>query len=254
MQTMFGRLGFVAPGPEMLVVDQDINWIEEFSDLDDAKVDALLKLLCRPGGIISNPNTTVAGQTSNITTPGISVSMRAVTHLKLSVYYCRDQMRTSHSLRTTDIALSRIKTLKNLREEEESAIGPLLPPKVDVKNWSKTLEAIQEWISMYQGIKKSPFLRHPNYYRFPDYATDPAYLDPDSEYSSYQKKITARSPIHHHLPATFAANYTVDNKAVCELIASVCRDEDCWTHVKPFSKKKDGRNAFLALWDYCLGI
>ena len=53
---MFERLGFVAPGPDILVVDQGINQIEELSDRDDAEVDALLKLLRRPGGIIPNPN------------------------------------------------------------------------------------------------------------------------------------------------------------------------------------------------------
>ena len=38
MKTMFGRLGFLAPGPEMLVVDQGIDRIDELPDLDDAEV------------------------------------------------------------------------------------------------------------------------------------------------------------------------------------------------------------------------
>ena len=90
------------------------------------------------------------------------------------------------------------------------------------------LEAIQEWISMYQGIKRDPLsyvIRtdiDP-----PGYTTNPAYLEADSEYSSRQKEITIHSPIHHHLPTNFAADYFVDNKAIWELIASVCRDEDC---------------------------
>ena len=129
MRTMFGRLGFVAPGPEMVVVEQGISRIQELSDLDDGEVDSLLKILRRPGGIIPNPNAAVTDQTANITAPGISVSMRAATHLKLSVYYCRHQMRTSRPLRTTNITLPRIKALKNLREEEETAIDPLLYPQ-----------------------------------------------------------------------------------------------------------------------------
>ena len=129
MRTMFGQLGFVLPGPEILVFDQGINRIKELSDLDDAEVDDLLKLLRRLGGIIPNPNATAAGQTANITAPGISVSTKAATHLKLSVYYCRHQMRTSRPLRTTNITLPRIKALKNLREEEETAIDPLLYPQ-----------------------------------------------------------------------------------------------------------------------------
>jgi hypothetical protein len=45
----------------------------------------------------------------------------------------------------------------------------------------------------------------------------------------------------------------VDKKAVWELVSSLCRDQDCWTHVKPFLKKKDGRGAYRALYDYYLG-
>ena len=43
MRIIFGQLGFVAPGPEILVVDQGIHWIEEIFDLDDAEEDTLLK-------------------------------------------------------------------------------------------------------------------------------------------------------------------------------------------------------------------
>ena len=64
---------------KMLVVDQGINRIEELSNLDDAEVYPLLKLLRRPGGIIPNPNAAVAGQTVNITAPVMLVSMRAAT-------------------------------------------------------------------------------------------------------------------------------------------------------------------------------
>ena len=64
---------------KMLVVDQGINQIEELSNLDDAEVYPLLKLLRRPCGIIPNPNAAVAGQTVNITAPVMLVSMRAAT-------------------------------------------------------------------------------------------------------------------------------------------------------------------------------
>ena len=120
MRTMFGRLGFNAPGPEMLVIDQGVNRAEELSDLDDDEVETLLKLLHRPGGTIPNPNADNAGQPAHITAPGISVSMTATTNLKLAVCYCRHQIRTSRPLRTSDITCPCIKALKNLRDEEES--------------------------------------------------------------------------------------------------------------------------------------
>ena len=255
MKTMFGRLGFLAPGPEMLVVDQGIDRIDELSDLDDAEVETLLKLLRRPGGTIVNPNAAAAGQPAHVTAPGIAVSMRAATHLKLAVYYCRHQKRTSRPLRTTDITCPKIKALKNLRDEEENATDPDEAPKIDVKNWLKTLEALQEWISLHPGIKCAPlsYVIRAEINPAP-HASDPAYLEANSLYSSYQEEITARSPIQTTgVLTTYAADYAVDNKAVWELISRVCRDEDCWTHVKPYSRKKDGRNAFLALWTYYLG-
>ena len=50
MRTMFTRLGFVDPGPNMIVVDQGIDHIDVLADLDDEEIETLLKLLRRPGG------------------------------------------------------------------------------------------------------------------------------------------------------------------------------------------------------------
>ena len=128
----------------MLTVDQGIDHIDEFKDLDDDEVETLLKLLRRPGGTVVNPNAANPGQPAHITAPGISVSMRAATHLKLAVYYCRHMERTSRPLRTADITCPDIKALKALRDEEEASKDPTKAPTIDKKNWSKTFEAVQE--------------------------------------------------------------------------------------------------------------
>ena len=63
-----------------------------------------------------------------------------------------------------------------------------------------------------------------------------------------------RSPIKvPGIALVFHADFISDNKAVWELISALCRDEDCWTHIKPFMKKKDDRKAYRALYNYCLG-
>ena len=61
MITMFGRLGFTHHGPNILPDNQGIDHINIFADLDDEEVETLLKLLCRPGGIIDNPNAADSG-------------------------------------------------------------------------------------------------------------------------------------------------------------------------------------------------
>ena len=79
MRMIFGRLGFVAPGPEMLVVDQRINRIEELSDLDNDEVETLLKLFLCSGGTILNLNAANAAQPAHIHAPGISAFMHTDT-------------------------------------------------------------------------------------------------------------------------------------------------------------------------------
>ena len=69
----------------MLTVNQSIDWVEESAELDNDEVETLLKLICRPGGMVANPNAADPGQPAFINAPGISVSMRAATNLKLAV-------------------------------------------------------------------------------------------------------------------------------------------------------------------------
>ena len=95
MRTMFTRLGFLNQGPNMITVNQGIDNIDVLADLDNDEIDTLLKLLCCPGGVIANPNAADPGQPAYINAPGIFVSMRAATNLKLAVYYCRHMRRTS---------------------------------------------------------------------------------------------------------------------------------------------------------------
>ena len=45
----------------------------------------------------------------------------------------------------------------------------------------------------------------------------------------------------------------VDSTQVFEMIASISREHDCWTYVKPAQSRQDGRRASLALWDHYLG-
>ena len=144
MRAIFGRLGFMGEGPQTLTIDQGIYQIDELKDLEDDEVENLLKLLRRPGGTIPNPNENDLGQATHITAPCISVSMRANTHLKLSLYYCRHMIKTSRPVRITDILCPIIRALKGLREEKEKVRETPKYPAIDPKNWLKTLEAVQE--------------------------------------------------------------------------------------------------------------
>ena len=255
MRTMFGRLGFTGQGPAMLTVDQGIDHIDDLKSLDADEIETLLKLLRRPGGTITNPNAANPGQPAHITAPGILVSMRAATHLKLAIYYCRHMKRTSRPLKSVGITCPTIKKLKSLRDKEDSHSEPTKNPIIDPKNWSKTLEAVQEWISLHLGINKAPFSYVTRVEIDPQPHTgNVAYELPDFVYLSPQEEMIARSPIRSTgIVVVYDNDFIIDNKAVWEVICKLCRDEGCWTHIKPFLKKKNGRGDFFALWTYYLG-
>ena len=239
----------------MLTVDQGIDDIKELEDLSDDEVKSLLKLLRSPGGTVRNPSSRNPGQPAHITAPGISVSLKASSNLYAAVYYLRHLKRTSRKALVTDVTTKKVKELKSLRAEEKSHEDPSKPPKIDSKNWPKTLEAVAEWLTQHLGISNAPLsyvVREA--IDCPLAADDPPFGEAGSVYSSPQEEIIARSPIRSAgIILTYEADFVVDNKAVWELLASLCRDKDCWTHVKPFLRKKNGRGAYLALWSYYLG-
>ena len=92
----------------MLTIDQGIDGINELSELDDEEIDTLLKLIRRPGGTVANPNAADPGQPAFINAPGISVSMRAATNLKLAVYFLRHQLRPSRTITTPSVTVADI--------------------------------------------------------------------------------------------------------------------------------------------------
>jgi hypothetical protein len=51
-----------------------------------------------------------------------------------------------------------------------------------------------------------------------------------------------------HLPT-----YLADRLQVWELITDICREDDCWSFVKPAQQLRDGRKAYWCLYDHYLG-
>ena len=50
-----------------------------------------------------------------------------------------------------------------------------------------------------------------------------------------------------------APSYVADNDKVWTIISNLCRDEPCWTYVKPSQRARNGRGAFYGLYDQYLG-
>ena len=111
------------------------------------------------------------------------------------------------------------------------------------------MEAIEEWLRASYGQTKVPLAYV--VWRQEEVLAGP---DPDGGYYNDYEEMIAQAPHRvggassNHVPV-----FTVDNNKVFEMIASITREHDCWTYIKPAQRGRDGRKAFLALWNHYLG-
>ena len=242
MNEMYVRLGFTATAAGVLSSAQGMDDLGELGLLTDDEVEALCKLVRSPGGMIANPT----GRGAQIAAPGCGVSMRAITNLKLACYFIRHQTRTSRMYTPATVTLARVRELRPLKDEELAYKVPTDKVSIDDKNWPKTLESLQIWISKHLGVTKAPLG-----YVIRNDVTAPE--DPDlrtgqhrSQYGSHHEEMLARCP--HYLDRRalhFSEVYTSNNVAVWGLISATFKSHPAWTVVMTFQRSRDGRNAYL---------
>ena len=239
------RIGFSAVARNYIVNDQGIDAVEEFRILSDEEVENLCKNVRRPGGTIPNPNNG-QGQPENIPNPGIPVSMRAESNLKLMCYYIRHKDRTSRSAYIPGITSASIRALRHLRDEEKAHKDPEDTPSIG-RDWAKNMEGIEEWLRRYIGVTGVPLSyvirKEPN--------VRPTAQDPPGNYESHIEEMIARSPIR--TGGTYNPYFVTDNKKVWDLLCSILRDHECWSYIKGYQRTHDGRRAFESLFNHYLG-
>ena len=194
---------------------------------------------------MANPIAGQGGAPAVVNNPGVSVSLRAETNLKLACYQLRHMLRLSRIMTPPQVTLLSVQAVRELRLNEENHKNPTIPPKIDANDWPRTMEAIEEYLRGYLGTTGIPLA----YVVRPDVEI-PA-DEPDGGYASVLDEMIARAP--HTAAGALMPTYVSDCMKVWELIADVCRPHPCWTFVKPAQKTRDGRMAFLKLHGHFLG-
>ncbi|KAI2505609.1 hypothetical protein MHU86_8851 [Fragilaria crotonensis] len=247
MRGVMTRIGFSEAAAQALVEEQGMNELEEIRLLSDDEVESLCKVIRRPGGTIPNP----AGGPP-IPAPGVQVNQRAEGHLKLLAFYLRHQERVSRPVNAPDLTLAMIRTVRELREFEATYKDPSTDlPTINIKDWPKTMEAIEEYLHSFLGERKIPLA-----YVVRKNENIPEGEDPSTSYPTKQDEMIARAPHYsidadgHKIPDPV---YLVNSEKVWEIIASITRDKDAWTYVRPAQKHRDGRAAFQNLFTHFLG-
>ncbi|KAI2509583.1 hypothetical protein MHU86_4844 [Fragilaria crotonensis] len=247
MRGVFTRIGFSESASQALVEEQGMSDLEEIKLLSDEEVESLCKVIRRPGGTVPNP----AGG-APIPAPGVQVNMRAEGHLKLLAFYLRHQERVSRAVQAPDITLPVIRTVRELREFESTYKHPTGDlPTINPKDWPKTMESIEEYLRSILGERKIPLA-----YVVRKNEDIPQGEDPPTSYPTKQDEMIARAPHYSLSPGGARVPdpvYLVNREKVWEIIASITREKDSWTYVRPAQRHRDGRAAYQHLFTHFLG-
>jgi hypothetical protein len=158
LQAMDACIGFNNGADDNIVDIPKINSRVELGYLNNEDVANLCKTIRSPGGHLPNPVFVAGGQIpATIPYTGIMVSQDAETNLQLAAYTVRHCARISRTVNIQGMNPTSMRQLRELKIKESAreAEKPTLP-KVDPKNWPKTMDAIQDHFSTLLGETKAP--------------------------------------------------------------------------------------------------
>ena len=242
IRAALARLGFSDEAATSIQVDQGLSTLDEFELLSDSDVSDLCKVVRRPGGTVA----AVGAPGGQVANPGISVSMRAETNLKLACYFLRYGTRTSRVTVPADITLDNVRALKEYRDWEKAHDD--VDPHELKRDWPRNMENLEEYLRGCLGsISRIPlaYVVREN--------LEAQLVAPAGGYASRQDELVARAPIVD-ANGEFLPTYLQDRAEVWEKIAAITRESDCWTYVRPAQRTRDGRMAFQNLDGHYLGV
>jgi len=142
-----------------------------------------------------------------------------------------------------------IRRLRELKIKEDSRVSdPPAVPKIDAKNWPKTMDAIQDYFTCVLGETKAPLA----YVIREEAAVIPEADDLPANYTTPEQEMVARMP-HQDANGDDLPTYIHDRSKVWQTMSEICQEDKSWIYVKPFQRSRDGRGAYLALHTHYLG-
>jgi hypothetical protein len=209
LRAMYARIGFNNGANDNIIDVQGIDSVRELGYLNDDDVTNLCKTIQRPGGHLPNPEF-VAGAVpllpATIPYVGIMVSQWAEINMQLASYVVRHHNRISRVINIAAMNPTLIRCLRELKLKEDArGQDPPTAPKIDAKNWPKTMDAIQDFFTCVLGETKAPLA-----YVIRDEAAVVAEADdPPDNYNTPEEEMVARMP-HQDANGVDLPTYTHD--------------------------------------------
>jgi hypothetical protein len=178
---MFERLGFSAATATYLTGTCGINSLDEIAYLDGIDdMDTTIKGVTNLGGRVTT-GTGITAVTSCYN--GITVSIRAVTNLKLCVYYLKHMERVQRQPVANAINLVLVRSYRDQQRNKVCFKKTAEEPVINDKDWPITLETIMEYLASQYGVTGAIL----DYVVRPDIEVKPEAEDPAEGYETVDK-------------------------------------------------------------------
>jgi hypothetical protein len=113
---------------------------------------------------------------------------------------------------------------------------------INDKDWPRMLETIKEYLASQYGGTGATL----DYVVRPDIAVKPESEDPAEGYDTVDQEMIARSP--HNGRA-----FVDDRHNVWDIMSNICGKHSCFVYIKPDLRTRNGRVAYMLLFDHFLG-
>jgi hypothetical protein len=115
-------------------------------------------------------------------------------------------------------------------------------PEINDKDWPRTLEKIREYLASQYGVTGATL----DYVVRAEIAVKPEAEDPPENYETVDQEMTARAP-HTGRP------FVNDMLKVWDIMSNICGKHSCFVYIKPALMTRNGRDAYMLLFDHFLG-
>ena len=217
MCQMFIHLGFSQAVAASIVNDHGIATLTDLLRFEPSDIDALCKNIQRPGGTIPGHNN------QQVPNPGMPISTMTQSNLKLATFWIMHRLeRVQRPTAPSDVTRAAIDPFTGQQKTEDTYEPPTEPPKIDEKNWAKTMEAMDEWLRLIPGERRLPLA----YVIWKDFSL-PEDEDPAESYPSITNEMVRHAPIGTTNPdgtITYHPTFHVDNCLCFDKLAAWARD------------------------------
>jgi hypothetical protein len=240
IRKMLERLGFSESAATYLTVTCGIDSLDEIAYLDGIEdVDTTIKGVTNPGGTVATGEGTSRVTSRNNRIP---VSIRAVASLKLCMYYLKHMERVQRKPVPNAINLVLVRSYRDQQRHEVGFNNTDEEPEINDKYLPRTLEKIKEYIASQYGVTGATL----DYVVRAEIAVKPEAEDPPDNYETVDQDMTERAP-HTGRP------FLNDRRKVWDIMSNICGKHSCFVYIKPDLRTRNGRDAYMLLFDHFLG-